>query len=122
MFHQAVTWFLLLNLLNTLFFAEVPTRQFPSEKARVYTAGADSVIDSLVEFVRYWLGEPGLMAEEDFDDTPDHIKRNQFLEFFLLPLPSPLAAIVVVVSRCYAPFQEPLSSLFFDVFSPPPQA
>lgn len=122
MFPKAVTWFLLLNLLNTLFFAEVPTRHFPSEKARVSAAGEGSVIDSLVEFLGYWLTGTALMPEEDFDDTPDHIKGNNFLEFLLLPLPSPLTPIFVVFTRSYASFQEPLSSLSFDVFSPPPQA
>lgn len=122
MFQRAVTWFLLLNLLNTLFFVEVPPRQRPSEKVRVDTAGADSVIDSLVEFVGYWLDQPGLMEEEDFDDTPDYMKGNKFMEFFLLPLASPLALTLVNFSRIYATFKEPLSALYLDILSPPPQA
>lgn len=122
MFHKAVTWFLLLNLLNTLFFVEGPSRHLPSEKARVFASGEGSVIDSLVEFVGYHLAGPEHLPEEDFDDTPDHIKGNKFLEFLLLPLSSPLSPILLAFTQNYAPFHEPLSSVTFDVFSPPPQA
>jgi hypothetical protein len=123
MLQKVVTWFLLLNLLNTLFFFEVPASLRPADQATVSVAGSESLIDSLVEFVLgYCLDQPDLLAEEDFDDTPDHLKRGKFMEFLLVPLPSHLAGLAGILSPSYGVFQEPLSSLSFDIVSPPPQA
>jgi hypothetical protein len=122
MMQKAVIWLLLLNLLNTLFFAEVPGWR-GQEKGTIAATGTASTIDSLVELVlEYCLEMPDVTPADDFDDLPDDLKRGKFIEYFLLPQPNRIDRLSYLSSLDYRIFQEYIPFLYLDVISPPPKA
>jgi hypothetical protein len=120
MIYKIVTYVLLLNFVNTMFFHELPMlaphRTSPFDLQERETDEVNTLVEFIIESC---LGISGDTPEEDFDDNPDHISTS--VDFVVPVYPFSLITWRLVPSEIRWPVNCFLPLACQKVASPPPE-